>query len=286
MKKRRSLDYDGLDGILQTSGLTQPKVVWYKSVWLYAIPGILLISGLVFQKPSQTPSVTANKTTELTNPTNRIASNAIEPVKPTLQAITPSSETSIEAITLSQPDAKAAEQNGGKDKPSVGSESPTDSSSQPGKNFPLVEQDSLESKSTENIDTPIQPITEPVAVSVNNSAQINSSSDALYTVHFKLDSSKLKSLSTTEVSDLLNAAQRCEKQIKLTGHTCNLGTDSSNKILGLTRAKAVKKLLVNNGVEPQRIVTTSEGMNKPSASNDTQTGQALNRRTELSCLNQ
>ena len=108
--------------------------------------------------------------------------------------------------------------------------------------------------------------------------------EPLFTVHFKFDSSKLKALSSQVTSDLLNAAKSCSKQIKLTGHTCNLGPDFGNSFLGMNRAKAVKKLLISLGIEPSRIVTTSEGMNQPAAPNDTTEGQALNRRTELTCL--
>ena len=53
-----------------------------------------------------------------------------------------------------------------------------------------------------------------------------------------------------------------------------------NQKLSESRANAIKDLLVVNGVESSRIQAVGKGFDEPIASNDTQEGQALNRRIE------
>lgn len=72
-----------------------------------------------------------------------------------------------------------------------------------------------------------------------------------------------------------------DKTITLTGHTDNIGNPPFNKKLGMLRALAMKKLLVNSGVDPKRIKVFSEGQSQPIATNDTEEGREKNRRVEL-----
>ncbi|NSW44302.1 MAG: OmpA family protein [Bacteroidales bacterium] len=66
------------------------------------------------------------------------------------------------------------------------------------------------------------------------------------------------------------------------GHTDNVGDDNSNLILSEKRAKAVAEYLILNGLDPKRITATKGfGETKPVASNDTEAGRSLNRRTEF-----
>jgi outer membrane protein OmpA-like peptidoglycan-associated protein len=91
-------------------------------------------------------------------------------------------------------------------------------------------------------------------------------------------------LQKSEKAQLIALAKQCQSQILLTGHTCNSGVDWSNQILGLARANSIKQLLIKNGIPSHRIITRSEGMLKPAVPNDTKSGQALNRRTEVACI--
>ncbi len=108
--------------------------------------------------------------------------------------------------------------------------------------------------------------------------------NVIFTVPFKLDSDKLPGLSTSKKIQLLEQINHCKNRILVTGHTCNLGSDAGNQILGLARASAVKKRLIAYGIAAQRIATESEGMRKPVSSNESKAGQALNRRVDLQCL--
>jgi outer membrane protein OmpA-like peptidoglycan-associated protein len=276
--KKRSLDYDGLDGILQQPDASiQRKAAWYKSGWFYGLVGIVLAGVFFLQKTPTQPVTTSNNSTEQTKPATPAAANTQKSIEPAHSAL--AEPTQIQAAAS----------------PVTPDQSVAPNASESDINSPVAQPAEIAAVSTAK---PVEASTADTTVAqtesqapqpseaippVNDTSVVNSSSEALFTVHFKLDSSKLNALSSSESAELINAAKRCTKLIKLTGHTCNLGTDASNKTLGLTRAKAVRKLLLNNGFDANRIITTSEGMNNPVASNDTPAGQALNRRTELSC---
>ena len=276
--KKRSLDYDGLDGILQQPDASiQRKAAWYKSGWFYGLVGIVLAGVFFLQKTPTQPVTTSNNSTEQTKPATPAAANTQKSTEPAHSALAEPTQIQAAATPVT-PDQSVAP-------------NPSESDI----NAPVAQPAEIAAVS---IAKPVEASTADTTVAqtesqapqpseaippVNDTPVVNSSSEALFTVHFKLDSSKLNALSSSESAELINAAKRCTKLIKLTGHTCNLGTDASNKTLGLTRAKAVRKLLLNNGFDANRIITTSEGMNNPVASNDTPAGQALNRRTELSC---
>ncbi len=71
-------------------------------------------------------------------------------------------------------------------------------------------------------------------------------------------------------------------RIEIHGHTDNIGDDNSNQILSEKRARAVADYLILQGLDKKRIVATRGfGKKKPVASNDTEEGRSLNRRTEF-----
>lgn len=77
-------------------------------------------------------------------------------------------------------------------------------------------------------------------------------------------------------------AKKPNQKVKLIGHTDNVGNAQSNTTLGLERAKTIKTYFVRGGVKANQIATSSEGPNKPIATNDTDDGRAKNRRVEIS----
>jgi outer membrane protein OmpA-like peptidoglycan-associated protein len=70
------------------------------------------------------------------------------------------------------------------------------------------------------------------------------------------------------------------------GHTDIVGTDEVNNSLSLKRAESVKNYLVAKGIDPKRIKTKGYGEKQPIASNSTEEGRRLNRRTELVILSE
>jgi outer membrane protein OmpA-like peptidoglycan-associated protein/Mg-chelatase subunit ChlD len=69
--------------------------------------------------------------------------------------------------------------------------------------------------------------------------------------------------------------------ILVEGHTDNVGSNRINDALSKRRAESVKKYLVRKGISPRRIKTVGYGERRPIASNATEWGRRLNRRTEI-----
>ncbi|MBC8553648.1 MAG: OmpA family protein [Candidatus Brocadiales bacterium] len=69
--------------------------------------------------------------------------------------------------------------------------------------------------------------------------------------------------------------------IRIEGHTDDVGSAKYNIDLSGKRAKAIKDYLVVKGIEPSRITTKGLGYSQPIADNDTPKGRALNRRAEI-----
>ncbi len=70
-------------------------------------------------------------------------------------------------------------------------------------------------------------------------------------------------------------------EILIEGHTDNVGTHPINDALSLKRAESVKGYLVKQGIPAKRVSTTGFGERKPLASNNSEFGRRLNRRTEI-----
>lgn len=70
-------------------------------------------------------------------------------------------------------------------------------------------------------------------------------------------------------------------QVRLTGHTDNIGGDAYNQRLGQQRAAAMKAILVGYGVPAEQISTESKGKKLPVDTNETEEGRQNNRRVEL-----
>jgi len=69
--------------------------------------------------------------------------------------------------------------------------------------------------------------------------------------------------------------------ILVEGHTDSVGSHPLNDKLSLYRAESVKGYLVKKGVNSQRIRTKGYGKRRPIATNETEFGRKLNRRTEI-----
>ncbi len=66
--------------------------------------------------------------------------------------------------------------------------------------------------------------------------------------------------------------------VEIQGHTDSRGTVTYNQNLSERRAEAVKRYLVNNGINASRLTTKGFGESHPVASNKTESGRSENRR--------
>ncbi len=73
-------------------------------------------------------------------------------------------------------------------------------------------------------------------------------------------------------------------KIEISGHTDNKGSASYNQKLSERRARSVVNYLVAKGIPIERLTYAGYGMTQPIASNDTDEGRALNRRTEFKII--
>lgn len=75
-------------------------------------------------------------------------------------------------------------------------------------------------------------------------------------------------------------------EIKLSGHTDNVGNDAANLTLSENRAQSVLKYIVSHGVSASRITAKGFGKTKPVTGNETDEGRQLNRRVEFTIVKQ
>lgn len=73
-------------------------------------------------------------------------------------------------------------------------------------------------------------------------------------------------------------------KLDIAGHTDNVGDPNENQILSEQRAQSVANYLVSKGVDASRLSVKGYGETQPKATNDTQEGQAINRRVEFNLL--
>lgn len=101
-------------------------------------------------------------------------------------------------------------------------------------------------------------------------------------VNFQFNQADLTPPAKETLDQLLGQVRgRDGLRIVVQGHTDALGPDEYNTELGLKRATAVRDYLVSNGIPGDAVRVASMGESEPVASNDTEEGRTLNRRTEV-----
>jgi outer membrane protein OmpA-like peptidoglycan-associated protein len=107
----------------------------------------------------------------------------------------------------------------------------------------------------------------------------------LNNIFFETNSYELKKTSEVELNKLVQFLKTYPQlRIEIMGHTDNVGNEKFNLTLSENRAKAVAQYLIRQGIDPKRIQARGYGEKHPVASNDTDEGRALNRRTEFKII--
>ena len=101
-------------------------------------------------------------------------------------------------------------------------------------------------------------------------------------IHFDLDRAQIRS----SEARLLESNVRWLKSnrdmvVMIGGHADERGSDEYNTRLGERRAEAVKRYMIAQGVEPDRIMTTTHGKQRPLCSESTEGCWGRNRRAEF-----
>lgn len=93
-----------------------------------------------------------------------------------------------------------------------------------------------------------------------------------------------------EIANILKSIYKTVDHISIIGNTADVGNrDHFNEIdsyeLSSKRAIAVLSLLMDNGVEPEKLIVEGHSHYSPIATNKTQEGRAKNRRVEIMIYN-
>jgi OOP family OmpA-OmpF porin len=101
--------------------------------------------------------------------------------------------------------------------------------------------------------------------------------------NFVVGSAKLKLVAGKELmKEVVEfVGKHPDANLEVIGYSDNKGSEKANKKLSLARAKAVKKYLVDTGIEADRITVKGEGSANPVGDNKTAEGRAQNRRVEI-----
>lgn len=101
-------------------------------------------------------------------------------------------------------------------------------------------------------------------------------------IFFETKSDKIKKNSTKVLDRVVEVLKEFKDlKIEISGHTDDVGSDDFNLDLSQRRADAVKKYLVDKGVEEGRITTIGYGKTKPIDPGTTSKARAKNRRIEF-----
>ncbi|MBL7926694.1 MAG: OmpA family protein [Bacteroidia bacterium] len=128
-------------------------------------------------------------------------------------------------------------------------------------------------------DTNIKPQTKATVelkkIEVGQTYQLNN-------ILYQTNSSVLDSSSMLVLQDFAQFLRESPKvQIAIHGHTDTEGNAIANLNLSMQRAKTVYEYLIKSGIQANRLTYKGFGQSQPKASNETEQGRTLNRRTEF-----
>lgn len=127
----------------------------------------------------------------------------------------------------------------------------------------------LSPDSTYEKNIPLQPIEVNAAITLKN-------------VFFDFKKYDLKQESQAELDKAVQFLKdNPTVTVQIEGHTDVVGTAADNQKLSEQRARTVMNYLIVKGIKDKRITAKGFGATKPIASNKTDAGRALNRRTEM-----
>ncbi len=76
-------------------------------------------------------------------------------------------------------------------------------------------------------------------------------------------------------------SQQPSTEVRIIGHTDNVGSDALNNALSVNRAQSARDYLVARGVNASRMTIDGRGEREPMADNNTESGRARNRRIDI-----
>jgi outer membrane protein OmpA-like peptidoglycan-associated protein/uncharacterized protein YegL len=112
-----------------------------------------------------------------------------------------------------------------------------------------------------------------------------SASVVINNVFFEFGKFDLLPASILELDRLALLVNSFQREIELSGHTDNVGDDSSNQILSERRAESVKDYLISKGCDSRLLKSKGYGETSPVYPNDSDRNRGKNRRVEFKFIN-
>ncbi len=104
----------------------------------------------------------------------------------------------------------------------------------------------------------------------------------LNNIFFETGSAVLKQASNFELNKLIKVLENnANANIRILGHTDDVGDPASNLALSKQRAESVSQYLITNGIAKERISALGKGETQPIDTNETEEGKKNNRRVEF-----
>lgn len=102
-------------------------------------------------------------------------------------------------------------------------------------------------------------------------------------IYFDFDKSLIRTSETAKLDKVVDFLdQNLGARIEIEGHADAVGNEDYNLVLSHSRAEAVRKYLVKNKINPDRMDIAFYGETRPAEQNDPVKGNPLNRRVEIS----
>lgn len=154
-----------------------------------------------------------------------------------------------------------------------------------GKNYGIAVKSENYLFHSENVDIPVSTGYLEVEKNIGLKKVVVGSKIVLKNIFFDFDKATLRPESTAELDRLIKLLNDIPSlRIELSGHTDNRGKDEYNQNLSERRAKAVVDYLIQKEINTSRLEYKGYGEIQPIATNDTDEGRQLNRRTEFKVL--
>jgi len=104
-------------------------------------------------------------------------------------------------------------------------------------------------------------------------------------LNFEPDRAALLPGEEDKLKTIADALKRIpDRTFHVIGHTADVGSQESQQVLSLERAKVIAQYLMNQDIDPRRILFEGRGGEQPVGSNDTEEGRRQNRRVEIFIL--
>ncbi|MBT8420591.1 MAG: OmpA family protein [Gammaproteobacteria bacterium] len=121
-----------------------------------------------------------------------------------------------------------------------------------------------------------------IKVKENGCARCGQLMAAVESVNFDFNKSEIRSDATQILGKVVKALKDTTTNVRIEGHTDDIGGNNYNLVLSKDRATAVSEYLISRNIPAENIsAVEGKGESAPVASNETEEGREQNRRVEI-----